>query len=92
VGDEVRLTACVYGRVQGVGFRAWTRYQAVRLGLVGEATNLVDGQVEVVAEGPRDQCERLLEMLRGPGAPGRVSRVVDRWGEPHGRATDFRVG
>jgi acylphosphatase len=91
VEDRVRLTAWVAGYVQGVGFRYWTRSQAHRLGLVGSATNLDDGQVEVVAEGPREACERLLDLLRGPGAPGRVTRVVERWGEPQGRTTDFRV-
>ena len=89
--DRVRLTAWVAGRVQAVGFRAWTRRHAARLGLVGTVTNLDDGQVEVVAEGPRTDCERLLELLRGPGTPGYVTRVVERWGEPHGRTTDFRA-
>ncbi len=49
----VRLTAWVRGRVQGVGFRWWTRARALELGLAGWALNLSDGRVEVVAEGPR---------------------------------------
>jgi acylphosphatase len=89
--ERARLTAEVAGRVQGVGFRWWTRARALELGLVGTATNLDDGRVEVVAEGPLDACERLLGLLQGPGTPGRVSRVVVRWGEPHGRVTDFRA-
>ena len=48
---NVRLTAWVHGRVQGVGFRWWARSQALKLGLRGSATNLPDGRVEVVAEG-----------------------------------------
>ncbi|GAA4068264.1 acylphosphatase [Actinomadura miaoliensis] len=80
----VRLTAWVRGRVQGVGFRWWTRSRALELGLAGSATNLRDGRVEVVAEGPRTACERLLELLRGPGAPGQVTGVAERWSEPRG--------
>lgn len=82
--DAVRLTAFVRGRVQGVGFRWWTRARALELGLTGSATNLGDGRVQVVAEGPRGAAEALLERLRGPGTPGRVAGVVERWGEPRG--------
>ena len=53
---DVRLTAWVHGAVQGVGFRWWTRARALELGLVGTATNLDDGRVEVVAEGPDRLC------------------------------------
>lgn len=81
---EARLTAFVTGRVQGVGFRWWTRARALELGLTGSATNLDDGRVQVVAEGPRGGCEALLALLRGRTAPGRVDAVVERWGEARG--------
>jgi acylphosphatase len=92
-GAAVRLNAFVRGRVQGVGFRWWVRARALELGLAGHAANLDDGRVEVVAEGSRDSCERLLQLLReepsSTGRPGHVSSVVDRWAEPHGTATGF---
>jgi len=72
------------GRVQGVGFRWWTRARALELGLAGSATNLDDGRVQVVAEGPREAAESLLALLRGGTAPGRVDAVVERWGAPRG--------
>lgn len=84
-----RLTAWARGRVQGVGFRWWVRSRALELGLTGSATNLVDGRVEVVAEGPRASCERLVEMMRGPETPGRVSGVTERWGPARGDMTTF---
>jgi acylphosphatase len=88
-GDHVRLTAWVNGMVQGVGFRWWTRMIARELGLVGTVRNLVDGRVEVVAEGPEPVCRKLLEALRGPGTPGRVRSVVDQWTAAQGRFTNF---
>ena len=89
-GDGVvRLTAWVRGHVQGVGFRWWTRSQALELGLVGAATNLSDGRVEVAAEGSRQACEALLERLRSGRTPGRVDSVVERWGESRGMFTGF---
>ena len=87
--NRVRLTAWVRGRVQGVGFRWWTRSTALEIGLVGSAANLDDGRVEVIAEGSRSDCERLLEALRGPGTPGSVSGVTERWSEPRGDLTQF---
>jgi acylphosphatase len=88
VGD-VRLTAWVRGRVQGVGFRWWTRSRALELGLAGKAANLEDGRVEVVAEGPQHACEALLAALRGPGTPGHVSGVTEQWSAARGGLTGF---
>ena len=41
----------VFGRVQGVWFRAHTQEEAMRLGLAGFVRNLPDGSVEAVAQG-----------------------------------------
>lgn len=88
----MRVELLVSGRVQGVGFRAWTRAQALRLGLRGEARNLRDGRVAIVAEGPRTACQELLEAVRGPYSPGRVGGVAESWGEPEGAPPGFGVG
>jgi acylphosphatase len=87
--DPERLTAWVRGHVQGVGFRWWTRARALELGLVGSAANLSDGRVEVVAEGPHEACSALLEALRGPGTPGRVDGVTERWSTARGGLSAF---
>lgn len=84
--DPVRLTAWVRGRVQGVGFRWWTRATALELGLTGWALNLDDGRVEVVAEGPRADCETLLRALGSGRTPGRVELVTHRWSSARGLA------
>lgn len=74
----------VSGRVQGVGFRAATRSEALRLGLTGQARNLRDGNVEVIACGDEPAIDTLATWLhRGP--PGaRVDGVTrEPWdGEP----------
>ena len=65
----------VSGRVQGVFYRSSTATRAHELGLVGSATNLTDGRVEIVAIGKREQIASLCEWLwEGPSA-ARVSRV-----------------
>jgi acylphosphatase len=79
---DARLTAWVHGWVQGVGFRWWTRARALELGLTGYAANKSDGRVLVVAQGPRDACEKLLQSLQTGTTPGRVSKVVADWSHP----------
>jgi acylphosphatase len=87
---DTRLTAWVHGRVQGVGFRWWTRSRALELGLVGHATNTADGRVCVIAEGPREACARLLALLRSDATPGRVDLVVENWNTANGGMVGFQ--
>ncbi|MCC6672242.1 MAG: acylphosphatase [Planctomycetes bacterium] len=63
-----RLRFVVTGLVQGVGFRWFTVRSAQELGLRGWVRNRADGAVEGEAEGPADDVQRLLDVLRrGPG-------------------------
>ena len=41
----------VSGIVQGVGYRAWTRQEAIRRNLTGWVRNCADGRVEALLEG-----------------------------------------
>ena len=84
-GGVVALRAVVRGRVQGVGFRDFVEVRARTLGLAGYVRNLEDHRsVEVVAEGPREKLERLIDQLhKGPGM-SRVDVVDVTWGEPTG--------
>jgi len=86
---DVRLTAWVHGYVQGVGFRWWVRSRALELGLTGYAANKPDGRVLVVAQGPRDACQRLLDLLESGKTPGRVDKVVADWSEVGETMTGF---
>jgi acylphosphatase len=73
--ERIRRRAVVSGVVQGVGFRASTREQARTLGVSGVARNLLDGTVEVEAEGERQDVEALLAWLRQGPPWSRVERV-----------------
>ena len=57
----------VFGRVQGVGFRAWTKRQAEDLGLEGWVRNNSDGTVETKFRGGRAEVARFELLLhQGP--------------------------
>jgi len=70
-----RIHVFVSGRVQGVGFRAFTQREARRLKLAGWVKNLADGRVEAVVQGPAKDVATLLDkMRRGPRA-ARVQKL-----------------
>jgi acylphosphatase len=67
MADNKRVHVYLTGRVQGVGFRAFTRRRAKKLGIKGWVKNLADGRVEAVFSGPEKKVERMLELVgQGP--------------------------
>ena len=65
--DKICRHVYLEGRVQGVGFRAFTRRNAQRLGVSGWVKNLSDGRVEAVIYGEKDKVEDLISRMEtGP--------------------------
>ena len=66
----------IFGRVQGVGFRAWAVRQADELSLSGWVRNRIDGSVEIMADGPVSKTDEfLIRCQKGP-LLARVDRVM----------------
>jgi acylphosphatase len=86
----VRFTAVVVGHVQRVGFRDYVRTRARRRGLVGSATNMPDGAVEVIAEGAESACRDLAHLLLSGHTPGWTDHVQLVWRRAQGDLTEFR--
>ena len=62
-----RARLSVSGRVQGVLYRRYAQGKARELGITGWAHNLVDGRVELVAEGQSEKVEKFIEWCtQGP--------------------------
>jgi len=74
--EKKRVRIRIEGRVQGVYFRAYTRDEAVRLGLSGWVRNLPDSSVEVVVEGAPEQVERMVAWCHRGSPMSRVDRVL----------------
>ena len=92
MAELASVHAIVYGRVQGVFFRASVSEWAEELGLTGYVRNLHDREaVEVQAEGERKQLEKLVGHLKvGPPA-ARVEKVVTKWSEYTGGYSGFSI-
>jgi len=85
------LQAIVFGRVQGVYFRAFVNRVAVELKLCGWVCNEHDGSVWVYAEGNKANLEELVKNLK-LGPPGaRVDSIDLSWVDPAGKYRDFSV-
>jgi acylphosphatase len=81
----------IRGRVQGVGFRWWTREEALALGLRGTVRNTPDGSVEVFVAGPRHAIDRLAERLV-VGPPAAVVEGIEELPpSPAPPPDDFRI-
>lgn len=88
---QARLHAIVHGRVQGVSFRYYTQKRANELNLTGYVRNRWDGTVEVVAEGPRANLDKLLSFLRTGPQAAFVENVDIDWTLPEGNFPGFGV-
>lgn len=77
--------------MQGVSYRAGAVDQAQRLGLVGWVRNLYTGEVEALAEGPRDKLDAFVAWCRRGPDEADVSKVVAEWGAATGEFPSFGV-
>jgi acylphosphatase len=74
MAEQRSVLVRVSGRVQGVGFRDWTKRKAAGLGLSGWVRNLASGEVEALFSGAPDAVDRMLAAARR-GPP--LARVDD---------------
>ena len=90
--DLASVKAIIYGRVQGVFFRAFTSSHAAELGLTGYVRNLGDREaVEVHAEGERNKLEKLIDHLKAGPPEARVEKIETNWSEYTGSYSDFNI-
>jgi len=74
----------VYGKVQGIYFRAYAQAEGTKIGVKGWVKNRADGAVEAVVEGEEAQVEQMVEWLK-VGSPGaQVLKVETKEERPVG--------
>jgi len=81
----------VFGIVQGVGFRYFTRSHARKLNINGFVENMPDGSVQIVAEGDKKAIEDFIEIVKKGPYGARVDRVEVEFSTPTNEFVDFEV-
>lgn len=89
--EKSRAHVRISGSVHGVFFRSTLRNQAKLLEVNGWTKNTVDGNVEAVFEGDKDQVEKLITFCwKGP--PGAFVRNVEvEWKKPRLDLQGFEI-
>jgi len=80
-----------HGRVQGVNFRHYVHRRSTNLGLKGYVRNLHDGRVEILAQGPQEDVQKLVDYVRGSPGLSYVVKVDINWEEPLHGLSGFRI-
>lgn len=87
----VEMHALVSGVVQGVGFRATTRYHALQLKIKGTVRNLPDGRVEIWAEGEKKDLEELIYRIRKEIGESYITEIAIEYKPSKQLYTDFLI-
>lgn len=86
-----RVIIKIYGNVQGVFFRVNTKRKADELELRGYVKNEPDGTILIVAEGKKENLQKLIEWCyRGP-EDARIEKINIDWQEPTGEFSEFVI-
>lgn len=88
---DVRIL--ISGRVQGVGFRYFTKKSAESAGVTGWVKNLPSGEVEARLQGENHKIDQVIEQLKkGPAtAIVRDFEIVNRNEDPEKIEDSFSI-
>ena len=81
----------VLGFVVGVGFRRYIKKKAQALGLKGWVKNLPDGRVEILAQGPKEDIQKLIKIAEKGNIFSFVKGVVVDWQKDEENFSDFEI-
>lgn len=88
---EITKHYLISGRVQGVGYRAFTQRSARELGLRGWVRNLTDGRVEAMVCGSVEAMQRLEVRLKSGPSHGHVETLLVKECAPVEIGAEFTV-
>lgn len=89
--NENCVFAKVFGRVQGVGFRAFVRQNARKLRIAGWVKNCEDESVELEAFGEKKDLLSLLEILEQDAGFARVERIEKKFSSKKSLMKEFSI-
>jgi len=81
----------IYGKVQGVFFRDFSRRKAKELNLFGWVRNEPDGTVQIIVEGEEKDLKELFEWCKNGPNHAKVDKVDVEWLNPTDQFNDFLI-
>ena len=86
-----RIRVVYTGHVQGVGFRYTVKSTAAGFEVTGTVRNLLDGRVEMVAEGTGDELDAFRKAIRESGLESFIRNEDVSWSEAAGEFRGFEI-
>lgn len=72
----------ISGFVQGIGYRAFVKREAEKLGVFGWVRNLVDNRVEVIAQSDGETLKKFVKICEKGPFLSEVKNIAVEWQEP----------
>ncbi len=86
-----RMQVLYSGNVQGVGFRYTAKSVATGFEVTGTVRNLVDGRVELVAEGEQTELEAFRQAIRDAGLEHFIRNEAVQWFDASNEFRGFEI-
>ncbi len=90
-GDLKRVHVIIFGEVQGVFFRDFTKKIADSIGVFGWVKNNSNGSVEAIAEGSKKQLDEFLEKCSKGPQTSEIVEVRRLWEKASGEFKGFGI-
>ena len=89
--ERQRVQVFYSGRVQGVGFRYTVKSVVPGFEVTGVVRNLLDGRVELMAEGMKSELEAFLQAVRDSGLGRLIQGEKISWSAASGEFKGFQI-
>lgn len=89
--EQKRIHLFISGGVQGVGYRAWFRREALKSGVSGWVRNRGDKTVEAICEGDIAALKRLIELAKQGPPVAQIDNIDVAWETARGEFIGFEI-
>jgi len=91
MSDNKRVHVLFEGHVQGVGFRYTVVHYSRSFAVTGYVRNVVDGRVELVAEGEKTELESFVNSVANSPLKKHIHNRIDAWHEAQNTFQKFTI-
>jgi acylphosphatase len=86
-----QLNVFFTGHVQGVGFRYMTHSLSAQYDITGYVRNLMDGRVELLAEGEEEELREFMQSIQNSRIGEYIRERKEFWGDAKKQYQKFEI-